>query len=638
MRVDNTKNFTELYGEVKQNQADQGYKAGKHLRFDDQNKLKGLYFHTGVSRPRIFDWSGKYAARRAEKQADAGQHVWQSIANQHGEDVANGIFKNVLRYEGGDHRASITLGDLDRIKRALPLQLEHSELEKVKQEAIQLAADADTTVQDLDQFYSENIELLSSKRFEDTLTAKVRGDEFHTIRAFAYLDRVINSESDYSIHDFDMFLNELGIDRNQVPKEEQTRLAQITDRGRLREETKQWMADKLYEKCFKTGGDYQLNLESGRDREKFSRKYQSLPEKSDQKLQMLREQYRTIISGDVKEIAKATARAIADIQGLSRDDVDSAVQATDPSRRKALLRAQECSVKNKKRVRDYLPGTKDFDRVLSTAGWYPQLLQHTEKRYISERLRGLAELKAQSGVEVDRKWAEKQLQAMLKELDGADSTRNSALPQLQREAEIAASELLNAFLDTRSMSLPDLNAKLLDFQEKSARLSHARQPNFGPEDVQDDQKLLLLRAAGRLRNLPHLDPLANLSTLLRTACLAMADPRTDQRNFFDNSRSSKIEPHVTEYINILQFAVDQVQFRKGKPDLGAEFEEQRSLAEQAAQNRNSKFDIPGVSPRDVRQTVDTIVTRGLEAVERRDLQEEREESVSVFEPPDENEN
>ena len=636
MRVGSSVTFADVYKEFKQSPRNSSYGDNKHLRFNKSDKDKGLYLHEGVSRPRIFDWFGSHAKRRAEKQADAGQHVWQSIANQHGKEVANRIFKNVLRSTRSDHRTAVTLGDLERIRKALPQEAKRAQRAELRQGAVQLASDPESTMNDLDRYFSENLESLSSKRFEQTMTAKFRSEQFHTIRAFARLDRMTQGKSDSLTHDFDQFLAELGMTRMDVPEEERHLLPGLDEEG-LREETKNWMADQLHEKCFKTGGDYQLNLESGSARKQFSDNYTSFSGTADEKLQMLKTQYHTICQRDVGDIAQATAEAVTEMGGDSKDVVSDLISEdfqTGLAKRKERLQQQRCSLKNRQLVRKFLPGTKAFNKVVENAGWKPSHLMVPEKRYIADRLRGMAALEAQNGREVDVKWADRQIKSMLKGLEEPRGKDNATLPELQRQAKLAADSLLNALLDPQSESLSELNNKVLDFQEKSARLTHARKSNFGPEDVQEDHRMLLQNAAQRLTGLSHLDPMAKMPSVLHAAYLAMADKRTDQFAFHDNSRSSKIAPQMSEFVEILRTAVKQIQHRKGEPDLNDQFERQRQQAENAAKspNRINVNDL-GVSRDSLIQSVNNIVQRGLEAVERRE-ERERQESVSVYKQED----
>lgn len=70
------------------------FKGGKDLRFTAE---KGLYVHTR--------WSTGFKnllglqTSREEKRIAAGRAVWQSIANEHGQDVADDVFKNVFGAE-----------------------------------------------------------------------------------------------------------------------------------------------------------------------------------------------------------------------------------------------------------------------------------------------------------------------------------------------------------------------------------------------------------------------------------------------------------------------------------------------------------------------------------------------------------
>ena len=636
MRVGSSVTFADVYKEFKQSPRNYGYGDNKHLRFNKGDKDKGLYLHEGVSRPRIFDWFGSHAKRRAEKQADAGQHVWQSIANQHGEKVANRIFKNVLRSERSDHRVSVTLKDLERIKKALPRETDRVQLEELRQGVIQLASNSGSKMDDLDRYFSKNLDVLSSNRFEQTMTAKFHTEQFHTIRAFARLDRMLQGTSDSLTYDFDQFLGELGMTRRDVREEDRHLLPGLNEEN-LREDTKKWMADLLHEKCFKTGGDYQLNLESGSARREFSRNYESFDGTADEKLKMLKTQYHTICQRDVRDIAQATAEALTEMTGDSKDGVSDLINEdfqTGQAKRKEQLQQQRCSLKNRQLVRKFLPGTKAFNKVVENAGWKASHLMFPEKRYISDRLRSLAALEAQNGREIDVKWADKQIKSMLKGLEEPRGKDKPTLPELQHQAKLAADSLLKALLDPQSGSLSELNNKVLDFQEKSARLTHARKSNFGPEDVQEDHKMLLQNAAQRLTGLAHLDPLGSMSGVLHAAYLAMADKRTDQFAFHDNSRSSKIAPQMTEFVEILRTAVKQVQHRKGQPDLNVEFERQRQQADNAAKNPNRiNVDELGVSRGSLIQSVNSIVQRGLEAVERRE-ERERQESVSSYRQED----
>ncbi len=95
------------------------FKPGKHLRFTDKH---GLYIHT--------KWSSGFKNRfglqtsRRDKRAAAGAVVWRAVANEYGEDVADGIFESVwgkdeFKTRGPESGIDLTVKNFEDIEQAV---------------------------------------------------------------------------------------------------------------------------------------------------------------------------------------------------------------------------------------------------------------------------------------------------------------------------------------------------------------------------------------------------------------------------------------------------------------------------------------------------------------------------------------
>ena len=95
------------------------FKPGKHLRFTAE---KRLYVHTS--------WSTGFKNRfglqtsRQDKRTAAGTAIWKSIANEHGESVADEAFRKVftdkaLHAGGADHKIAVTMEQFEAIEQTV---------------------------------------------------------------------------------------------------------------------------------------------------------------------------------------------------------------------------------------------------------------------------------------------------------------------------------------------------------------------------------------------------------------------------------------------------------------------------------------------------------------------------------------
>ena len=536
LEVNSATKFSAIYDHFHSEKSQGGYDGAKNIRF---GKAKGLYLHSKLSLRKMFGWFNKSKTDRTSKRLAAGPKIYRSIVAEHGKDVADQIFKKVLNSDSS--RTNVTLNDLDRIKRALP----HEEtIEDVKQKAIALSQRVpNCTPKEQEQFFAKHVDLLASQEFQGTKNAKYGQGEFKPLLVFALLDRLIKPESaDYSRHDFNTLLQQLGVDPNKLSEQDRARLPQVTDNGVLREDTKDLLADLIRKNLIRKSdhnvfsGPAGVNIEGAKDI-KLGKDLKKA-KNADEKIQLLRSAWRDIHGSiSTTEIGNRMVGAFFEMQGYGGDfSVDRAANdqlaklnryhefpITKTSQEK--LKQIQIRANNMNKVKKFLPGTSGFVKAvnklddMAVKNWLtamksgrnveapgppldPHGLSGPEKRYISNRMRTNAEIASRNGVEIDGKWIGKQIKHALRELQftaermetGKSNWKSKSLPTLHREAVNAGHSLVKEFMNPETSNPQAMADAFIKFTSLAQDFTLARKGQAGADDRLADMKQLIQQA------------------------------------------------------------------------------------------------------------------------------------------------
>ncbi|MEW4486687.1 hypothetical protein AB1L42_01315 [Thalassoglobus sp. JC818] len=529
MNVETDTNFSDLYNDL----AQQGFRDGEFLRGSDE---KGVYRHTA-----LLSGMGKAAMkRRTQKQIAAGPLVWQSLANEHGEDVANRIFKNVLSCDRSDHQTRLRWRDVRRIRKAAR---QIANWESLRGNVARLASlDERQHATEFFDFVTDNIDDFDSSEFRDTHTdynAALQG-----MRAWKYTQRLLTNEQP-SIYDYSRFLSLVGqkddsdrikfvrekaIERNPNVDLKDVDISIYTPEGKLTDDTMKWMANKLRETYLNLKGDDQLNI-SYNDAKRLPKILEGKLAVSvivgtkvyegRERLDFVMKRLEKAAKYDSKNTSAGVLKQINELQGGKVGDynnTDAAVEAGLAEKKVIHSQKVEARKQNEATVRKFLPGQAEFAVIAEVpADRVDELFTKTEQDLITQQMVGWARCRAQQGEQIDESDARSRLQSILQLHSVLSSQPNESihgkrvahglndLATRYQEAQTAANQFMKAVtnpdasIDDLTASYREFNSNLSEFNDYySSQINVMTDELENPPRVKEFKDLFLNNAVHQL--------------------------------------------------------------------------------------------------------------------------------------------